>query len=93
VRDVAAKDVPGTIEAVAKMGYQGVEFAGYYGRKAEDLRKILDQNNLKCCGTHTGIDTLKGDALKGPSSSITSWATSFSSFPGCRRPTWARWPR
>jgi sugar phosphate isomerase/epimerase len=64
VRDVAPKDVPGTIEAVAKMGYQGVEFAGYYGQKADDLRKMLDQNGLKCCGTHTGLPTLAGDALK-----------------------------
>jgi len=64
LRTIAGKDVPGTFGAVAKMGYQGVEFAGYYNRKAEDLRKILDQCGLKCCGTHTGLDTLTGDALK-----------------------------
>ena len=57
--------MPGTLEAVAKMGYQGVEFAGYYGRKAKDLRQMLDHNGLKCCGTHTALDTLTGDALKG----------------------------
>lgn len=65
LRDVASKDVPGTLEAVAKMGYQGVEFAGYYGMKAEDLRKLLDKNGLVCCGTHTGLETLLGDALQG----------------------------
>jgi sugar phosphate isomerase/epimerase len=64
LRDIAGKDVPGTIEAVAKMGYQGVEFAGYHGMQAEELRKILDQNGLVCCGTHTGLDTLLGDSLK-----------------------------
>ncbi|MGA2068929.1 MAG: sugar phosphate isomerase/epimerase [Thermoguttaceae bacterium] len=64
LRDTIGKDVPGTLAAVAKMGYQGVEFAGYCGKKAEDLRKILDQTGLKCCGTHTGIDTLLGDNLK-----------------------------
>ncbi|MBN2138102.1 MAG: sugar phosphate isomerase/epimerase [Sedimentisphaerales bacterium] len=63
VRDDCQKNLPGTIEAVAKMGYQGVEFAGYYGRNAKDLRKLLDDNGLKCCGTHTGIDTLLGDNL------------------------------
>jgi sugar phosphate isomerase/epimerase len=63
VRDDCAKDLPGTITAVAKMGYQGVEFAGYYGRSAKDIRKMLDDNGLKCCGTHTGIDTLLGDNL------------------------------
>jgi sugar phosphate isomerase/epimerase len=57
------RDLPGTMAAVAKMGYKGVEFAGYYGRAAKQLRKILDDNELKCCGTHTGINTLVGDQL------------------------------
>jgi sugar phosphate isomerase/epimerase len=65
LRDVAAKDVSGTLEAVAKMGYRGVEFAGYYEQTADALRKMLDQNGLKCCGTHTQLDTLRGDAWKG----------------------------
>ena len=65
LRDDAPKDLPGIIEQVAKMGYQGVEFAGYHGRTAKELRKILDGNGLKCCGTHTGLNTITGDALKG----------------------------
>ena len=40
-----------------------MEFAGYYGRIATDMRKLLDDNGLKCCGTHTALDTLEGDAL------------------------------
>jgi len=63
VRHDCQKDLPGTIEAVAEMGYQGVEFAGYYDRSAKELRKLLDDNDLKCCGTHTGMDTLLGDNL------------------------------
>ncbi len=64
VRHQAQKDLPGVLEAVAKMGYQGVEFAGYYGYSAADLRKLLDANGLKCCGTHIRLNTLQGDALK-----------------------------
>lgn len=64
VRDDCRKDLAGVLKAVAAMGYDGVEFAGYYDYKAEDLRKLLDANKLKCCGTHTGLDTLAGDALK-----------------------------
>ena len=63
VRDDCGRDLPGTIAAVAKMGYEGVEFAGYYGRTAKQLRKMLDDNGLLCCGTHTGLDTLLGDNL------------------------------
>ena len=63
VREDCKRDLPGTIAAVAKMGYKGVEFAGYYDRTAGHLRKMLDDNGLVCCGTHTAIDTLLKDNL------------------------------
>ncbi len=60
VRKLCEKDLPGVLKAVAAMGYVGVEFAGYYDRTAEELKKLLDDNGLKCCGTHliTRINTL-----------------------------------
>jgi len=58
------KNLVKVIEAVAKMGYDAVEFAGTYGWKAKDLKKLLGDNGLKCCGTHTGLGTLQGDNLK-----------------------------
>jgi len=64
VRADCAKDLPGTIAAVAEMGYEGVEFAGYYDHTARDLRKILDDNGLRCCGTHTAMDTLSDENLE-----------------------------
>ncbi len=64
VREDCKRDLQGTIAAVAKMGYKGVEFAGYYDRTAKQLRKMLDDNGLVCCGTHTGLDTLLGDNLR-----------------------------
>lgn len=66
VREQAAKDLPAVLEAIGKMGYKGVEFAGYYGweSKPKELRKLLDDNGLRCCGTHTGLETVTGDALK-----------------------------
>src|SRR4051812_41593076 len=44
VRNEMAKDVEGTIQKVGKMGYEGVEFAGYFGwdKKPMELRKLLD---------------------------------------------------
>jgi sugar phosphate isomerase/epimerase len=64
LREDCKKDLPGVLKAVAKMGYDGVEFAGYHNFSAPDLRKMLDDLNLKCCGTHTRIETLTGDELK-----------------------------
>ena len=64
VREIIGKDIPGHLKGLKEMGYEGVDFAGYYGKKAEELRKLLDDAGLKCCGTHTGLNTLKGDELK-----------------------------
>jgi sugar phosphate isomerase/epimerase len=64
VRDDCAKDLPGVLRQIARMGYEGVEFAGYHGHSASDLRKMLDDNGLKCCGAHIPLEQLEGDALK-----------------------------
>ncbi len=56
VREDMARDLPGTLKAVAEMGYEGVEFAGYYDYSAEELRKILDDLGLVCCGAHTRLE-------------------------------------
>jgi sugar phosphate isomerase/epimerase len=61
VRDEAQKDLAGVLAQVAEMGYEGVEFAGYYNWPAEKICKVLDENKLKCCGTHTGVNTMMGD--------------------------------
>ena len=64
LRDVMPKDVPGTLQKVAKMGYAGVEFAGYYNLAGSELRKMLDDCNLICMGSHTGLDSLENDAFE-----------------------------
>lgn len=64
VRDDCAKDMAAVLKAVGEMGYQGVEFAGYHSHKAKELRKMLDDSGLKCCGTHAGLPTMMGNAIK-----------------------------
>ncbi|MDP2990092.1 MAG: TIM barrel protein, partial [Kiritimatiellota bacterium] len=63
LRDVAPKDVPGTLRQVAAMGYQGVEFAGYYDLAGDVLRRMLDDCGLRCAGAHTSLDSLEGDVF------------------------------
>ena len=65
VRDDCKAGLPGVLSAIAKMGYDAVEFAGYHGFSAPQLRKMLDDNGLKCCGAHIGIEQLLGDELAG----------------------------
>jgi sugar phosphate isomerase/epimerase len=64
LRRMSAQDFPGAVAAVAKIGYKGVEFAGFSNQTAPQVRKLLDDNGLKCCGSHTGIDALLGDAFE-----------------------------
>ncbi|MCD6338587.1 MAG: TIM barrel protein, partial [Verrucomicrobia bacterium] len=71
VRGEFARDVPGALQTVARIGYQGVEFWGYGGEPkvfrdyaAEDLRKLLDKTGLKCCGMHLQLRAIQGDRLQ-----------------------------
>ncbi len=64
LREQCKTDLPGMLAAVSKIGYKGVEFAGYHGHKAEELRKLLDENGLVACGTHSPFETVQGDKLK-----------------------------
>jgi sugar phosphate isomerase/epimerase len=58
VRGEMAKDLPGTVTAVAKMGYQVVEFfSAYYDWTegyAKQVRKLLDDLGIRCNSTHNG---------------------------------------
>jgi sugar phosphate isomerase/epimerase len=66
VRNDCAKDFDAALAQVAKMGFDGVEFAGYhsYSGKPKELRKKLDELNLKVAATHIGTGTMRGDAFK-----------------------------
>lgn len=46
------------LQEVAAMGYDGVEFAGFYDLSAGEIRKILDDLGLLCCGSHTPLPHL-----------------------------------
>jgi len=56
VRTEYTRDLRGTVTAVAKMGYEVVEFwAPYYDwtpDQAKDVRKLLDDLGIKCHSTH-----------------------------------------
>jgi sugar phosphate isomerase/epimerase len=64
VRDLCKADLVGTLKAIRAMGYVGVEFAGYYGKSAKELKQILSDTGLVMCGTHTGLDTIKPDKIQ-----------------------------
>jgi sugar phosphate isomerase/epimerase len=67
VRDELKNDLMGTVRAVAKMGYSGVEFFSPYfewtSEYAREIRKLLDDLNIKCYSTHNGARSFTAENL------------------------------
>jgi sugar phosphate isomerase/epimerase len=64
VREELEVEMEPTLESLAEMGFEGVEFADYFNRSAKELRRLLDNYGLKCCGTHILLDDMLGENLK-----------------------------
>jgi sugar phosphate isomerase/epimerase len=67
VRHELKKDQAATLSAVAKMGYQCVEFYAPYfdwnAEQAKDVRKQLDDLGVKCYSTHNSLQSFSSDGL------------------------------
>jgi sugar phosphate isomerase/epimerase len=67
VRGELTKDLKATVTAVAKMGYEVVEFySPYYSwtpEAARDVRKLLDDLGIRCPSTHNGPQAISADGI------------------------------
>lgn len=61
VRTACQQDLFAVLDRLSGFGYDGVEFAGYYGHEPKVIREHLDGCKLKAEGTHTGIDQLSDE--------------------------------
>ncbi|MDO6657770.1 sugar phosphate isomerase/epimerase [Anaerobacillus sp. 1_MG-2023] len=61
LREESEKDFIGTLKKVSDIGYQGVEFAGYYDMSAKDLKKVMDDLGLMAASSHIPLDKLMED--------------------------------
>lgn len=48
-----------TLYDVAQLGYEEVEFAGYFGRPPRAIKQLLDRNGLKSPSAHVGLDKMR----------------------------------
>ena len=64
LRDIFPGDFVGVLEAVKRIGYDEVEFAGYHERDPQAVRAVLDDIGLTAPATHVPIDFLR-DNLDG----------------------------
>lgn len=67
VRTELTQDLPGTVTAIAKMGYEVVEFYGpYYAwtpGRAKEVRKLLDDLGIQCRSTHNDAKNFTSEGL------------------------------
>ena len=61
LRSLMEDDFEGTLRAVADIGYDEVEFAGYYDRSPEEVRGLLDELGLAAPSTHVPLNALQDD--------------------------------
>ncbi len=59
LREAAEKDFVGTLDGVKRLGYDAVEFAGYGGMAAEELRRICGELGLEMVSTHYSLDNFE----------------------------------
>lgn len=64
VREAAEKDFLGTVCRVADMGYDAVQFAGFFETSAKQVKNVLDEKKIRVAGSHTSYDFLTSDRLK-----------------------------
>ncbi|WP_141431015.1 sugar phosphate isomerase/epimerase [Bacillus sp. 03113] len=61
LRHESEKDFVGTLEMVAKMGFQGVEFAGYWGLTTKELKSTIDALGLQTASNHIKLTLLENE--------------------------------
>ena len=56
LREECQKDLMSVLEKLAEIGYEGVEFLGYWGYKLADVKSKLDSCGLIAIGNHVGFN-------------------------------------
>ncbi|WP_163582547.1 sugar phosphate isomerase/epimerase family protein [Gracilibacillus saliphilus] len=64
VRDHTSKDFLGTLRKLGEMGYEAVQFAGFFDTPANELKQVMDESGLVAAGSHMPFDSLTGDQLE-----------------------------
>ncbi len=50
------RDMENTLKRVSEMGYECVEFAGFCGKSADEIKALLDKYGLKAVSIHQSLD-------------------------------------
>lgn len=61
LRELAEEDFVGTLRSVAQIGYAGVEFVGYGGLSAAEIKALLEELGLRPAGSHVSLELLENE--------------------------------
>lgn len=61
LREESEKDFAGTLKKVAELGFDGVEFAGYGGLSAKEVKALLDDLGLRAAASHVPLEQLENN--------------------------------
>lgn len=61
VRTLLQEDFAGTLRAVAGIGYEEVEFAGYFDHQPQEVRSLLEQVGLEAPAAHLPLASFRDD--------------------------------
>ncbi|KMK78121.1 sugar phosphate isomerase/epimerase family protein [Alkalihalobacillus pseudalcaliphilus] len=61
LRNQLENDFKGVLEEVARLGFDGVELAGYSGLTVEEVKSILDELNLQVSSSHIPLERFKNE--------------------------------
>ena len=60
-REEAEQNLSAVLEQLALLGYDGVEFAGFYGHSADDIVAMLAKYNLQAISSHVPVQLIEAD--------------------------------
>ncbi|MBU3159180.1 sugar phosphate isomerase/epimerase [Clostridium frigoris] len=64
IKDETEKNFSLALKKVSQIGYKGVEFAGYGGLSSSKIKALLEELDLKVCGSHVSLDELTNNIDK-----------------------------
>ena len=60
-RKEAEQDLLSVLRQLKALGYDGVEFAGFYGHSAQDVRAMLEECGLRAVSSHVALKLIEAD--------------------------------
>lgn len=61
IKDAAEQDLLSILEKVANMGYEGAQFAGFFGHSAKKVKEKMDEVGIRAAGAHVQMGQFQNE--------------------------------